>query len=251
MKPLLEDRVAIVTGAGSGIGLAIATQFAHQGALVAMIGRNLPRLEAAAASIQAQVPGARLICKSADVAKSESITVALDEILAQTGRCDVLVNNAGITQDSLLMKMTDAQWDEVIATNLRSVFVVSRHLIRTMLRQRSGSIINVGSVSGLMGNPGQCNYAATKAGMIGFSKSLAKEVASRGIRVNVIAPGFVETQMTESLGASFEARYRQLIPLERFGKPEEIADVALFLASHMSSYVTGQVLAVDGGLFMA
>lgn len=251
MKPLLQDRVAIVTGAGSGIGQAIAMEFACQGAHVVMIGRNLSKLEAAAKSIRSIFPEACLTCKSADVAKAESILPALDEVLSQTGRCDILVNNAGITQDSLLMKMTDSQWDDVITTNLKSIFLISRHLIRTMLRQRSGSIINVSSVSGLMGNPGQCNYAATKAGMIGFTKSLAKEVASRGIRVNVVAPGFVQTQMTESLGTSFEARYKELIPLERFGKPEEIANVALFLASHMSSYITGQVLAVDGGLFMA
>lgn len=251
MNSLLDQRVAIITGAGSGIGLAIATQFACQGAQVVMIGRNLEKLKQAAQGIQAAYPEAKLIYKSADVAKSESILPVLDEVLALTGRCDVLVNNAGITEDSLLMKMTDAQWDDVMMTNLRSVFLISRHLIRSMLRQRSGSIINVGSVSGLMGNPGQCNYAAAKAGMIGFTKSLAKEVASRGIRVNVLAPGFVATAMTESLGNSFEARYRELIPLERFGKPEEIAQAAVFLASSMSSYITGQVLAVDGGLFMA
>lgn len=251
MKPLLDQSVAIVTGAGSGIGLAIASEFASQGAQVVMIGRNLEKLEQAAGDIQKKYPLAKLICKSADVSKTESIVPVLDEVLALTGRCDVLVNNAGITEDALLMKMTDVQWDSVIATNLRSVFVISRHLIRTMMRQRSGSIINMSSVSGLMGNPGQCNYAAAKAGLIGFSKSLAKEVASRGVRVNVVAPGFVTTAMTEALGASFEARYKELIPLERFGTSEEIAQVALFLASSMSSYMTGQVLSVDGGLFMA
>jgi 3-oxoacyl-[acyl-carrier protein] reductase len=216
-----------------------------------MIGRNLQKLQQAAKEIQLKCPGASLICKSADVTKSESIIPILDEVIAQTGRVDILVNNAGITEDALLMKMTDAQWDDVMTTNLRSVFVICRHLIRNMMRQRSGSIINVGSVSGIMGNPGQCNYAAAKAGLIGFSKSLAKEVASRGVRVNVLAPGFVATAMTETLGSSFEARYKELIPLERFGEPEEIAQCALFLASSMSNYVTGQVLSVDGGLFMA
>lgn len=251
MKPLLDGQVAIVTGAGSGIGKAIAACFAKEGAKTALIGRNEDKLKVALEEIALVCGHSSLMYKIADVSHVSQMAGALDQILQDWGRCDVLVNNAGITQDTLLMKMSDSQWDEVIATNLKSVFISCRHLVRVMLKQRSGSIINVGSVSGVMGNPGQCNYSAAKAGMVGFSKSLAKEVASRGVRVNVLAPGFVSTAMTQALGSSLEARYRDVIPLERFGTSEEIAQAALFLASSMASYITGQVLSVDGGLFMA
>lgn len=251
MKRLLDQRVAIVTGAGSGIGQAIAMAFAHSGARVALLGRTPAKLHLTCDEIMQKIPGAELLVAVADVSQADSFTAALDLVLQTWGRCDVLVNNAGITQDSLLMKMSDEQWDDVLTTNLRSVFVGCRHILRPMLKQRSGSIINISSVSGLMGNPGQCNYAASKAGVVGFSKSLAKEVASRSLRVNVIAPGFIESDMTRALSEPLEARYRETIPLGRFGHCTEIAQVALFLASDMASYMTGQVLSVDGGLFMA
>lgn len=256
MNRLLDGKCAIVTGAGSGIGKAIAIELAKAGAQVGLIGRNKEKLEATAKEIQDldsssnPLAGPAFIAP-ADVANSSSFIAALDQILSSFGKCDVLVNNAGITQDTLLMKMTDSQWDEVLATNLRSVFISCRHLSRIMLKARSGSIINISSVSGLMGNAGQCNYAASKAGVVGFSQSLAKEMASRSIRVNVLAPGFVESDMTKALGPVLEQRYKEGIPLGRFGQCEEIAKVALFLASDLASYMTGQVLAVDGGLFMS
>jgi 3-oxoacyl-[acyl-carrier protein] reductase len=251
MNHLLANQVAIVTGGSSGIGRAIACCYAKAGAKVAIIGRDESKLQSVIQEMASGRNSNDFIGLSANVSDPVSMSLALDQIIQKWGRCDILVNNAGSTQDGLLMKMSEDQWDEVITVNLKSIFLSCRHLIRVMLKQKHGSIINVSSVSGLMGNAGQCNYAAAKAGMIGFTKSLAKEVASRSIRVNVLAPGFVTTPMTESLSSSLESNYKNLIPLGRFAQAEEIAQVALFLASHMSSYITGQVLSVDGGLYMA
>ena len=244
----LTNQIAVVTGAGRGIGRAIALAFAAEGADVVCVSRTAENAEKVAAEVRAQ--GQRAWAHAVDVADSGGVTAAAEQILAETTRVDILVNNAGITRDGLLMRMSDADWDAVLNTNLKGAFHFTRALARSFIRQRSGRIINVASVIGLMGNAGQCNYAASKAALLGFTKSVARELASRGITVNALAPGFVETDMTGGLTEELKANILRQVPLGRFGQPEDIAQAAVFLASPGARYVTGQVLVVDGGMVM-
>lgn len=241
----LQNRVAVVTGGTAGIGRAIALKFALEGAKVVIFGTNPERGELVAKELG---EGSRFV--QVDVSKTADVDQAVKEVLDQYGRIDILVNNAGITQDSLLMKMSEEQWDRVIEVNLKSAYNTCRPISRAMMRAREGSIINVSSVVGLTGNEGQTNYVASKAGLIGFSKALAREVASRKVRVNSIAPGFIETRMTDAIPEKYRELILAKIPFGRQGRPEEIAEAALFLASDRSSYITGQVLTVDGGMVM-
>jgi 3-oxoacyl-[acyl-carrier protein] reductase len=247
---LLENKVAIVTGAARGIGEAIAIQFAMQGASVAFTyvsDSSAERAKALEAKLVAMGVQAKAFQSNAGI--YTACEALVNEVIDQFGTVDILVNNAGISKDNLLMRMTPDQWDQVIQTNLNSVFNLTKLVMRPMMKARSGSIINMSSVIGEMGNAGQSSYAASKAGVIGFTKSVAKELGSRNIRCNAIAPGFVETDMTSYLKEGEAAdKYKAGIPLGRFGTADDIARVALFLASDMSSYVTGQVLSVCGGL---
>ena len=251
MEKLLNDKVCVVTGASRGIGAAIAAKFAAEGAAVYAFSRTAPAAEPAAAPSTAGEPASaapRWI--KCDVADEASIETAVAAVLAEAGRIDVLVNNAGITRDGLLMRMKTEDWDAVLDTNLKSAFLLSRAVVRPMLKQRSGCILNVSSVVGITGNGGQANYSASKAGVIGFTKSLAREVASRDIRVNAIAPGFIETSMTDRIPEDFKQKLKESIPLGRVGTTEEAANAALFLCSPLASYCTGVVLQVDGGMGM-
>jgi 3-oxoacyl-[acyl-carrier protein] reductase len=245
----LQGKKAIVTGGSRGIGNAIVREFLERGATVYSLSRtaatNQAELEAAAAHA-----GGALHWRQADVGKEEDLAKTVDGIIAEAGVIDVLVNNAGITRDGLIFRMATADWDEVLRANLTSAFIASRGAARAMIKQRSGCILSVSSVSGIMGNAGQVNYAASKAGLIGFSKSLAREVASRGVRVNVIAPGFIETDMTRALGEKARVALIGQIPVGRVGTAEDVAALAAFLASDVAAYITGQVIAVDGGLSM-
>lgn len=245
---ILANQVAVVTGAGRGIGRAIALQFAAEGADVACVSRTAENAEKVAAEVRAL--GRKAWAVALDVADSAAVTAACEKLVAETGRVDILVNNAGVTRDTLLMRMSDADWDAVLNTNLKGAFLLTKALVRSFIRQRSGRIINISSVVGLVGNAGQCNYAASKAGLIGFTKSVAREVASRGVTVNAIAPGFVETDMTAVLKEETKTQLLKQIPLNSFGKSEDIAQTALFLAGPGGRYITGQVLAVDGGMVM-
>ena len=245
---LLANQVAVVTGAGRGIGRAIALKFAQASADVACVSRTTANSEKVAEEVRAT--GRKAWAYSVDVADSKSVSAAAEKILADTGRVDILVNNAGITRDGLLMRMSDEDWDAVMNTNLKGAFSFTRALTRTFLKQRSGRIINVASVIGLIGNAGQCNYAASKAALFGFTKSVARELGSRGITANAIAPGFIETDMTSALDEKMRAELVKRIPLNALGKAEDIAEAALFLAGPGGRYVTGQVLVVDGGMVM-
>ncbi len=246
---LLEGKTALVTGAARGIGKAIALKFAAEGANIAftdlVIDENGKATEAEIAALGVKVKA--YASNAADFAQTEEV---VKQVVADFGRIDVLVNNAGITKDGLMMRMTEGQWDAVINVNLKSAFNFIHAVLPVMMRQRSGSIINMASVVGVHGNAGQSNYAASKAGMIALAKSIAQEVGSRGIRANAIAPGFIETAMTAALPEDVRADWCKKIPLRRGGKPEDIADVATFLASDMSAYVSGQVIQVDGGMNM-
>ena len=246
---LLEGQTAVVTGASRGIGRAIALRFASEGALVAVNYQgSKERAEAVKAEIEEQGGTALLYqCNVADFAACEEFLKAVTE---QTGRLDILVNNAGITRDGLLMRMSEEDYDAVLNTNLKGTFNCIRFASRQMLKQKSGRIINISSVSGVLGNAGQANYSASKAGIIGLTKSAARELASRGITVNAIAPGFVNTEMTEGLSEKVKEGAVAQIPLGKFGEPEDIAEAALFLASKGAGYMTGQVLHVDGGMAM-
>ena len=244
---LLQDKVALITGASRGIGEAIAAKFAAHGAHVAFTYLSSDeRANALAERLSAN--GVKVMAYKSDAAKSEAAEALTTEVLKEFGQIDVCVNNAGISRDNLLLRLTAEQWDEVMAANLKSVYNLTKQVIRPMMKARRGSIINMSSVVGLKGNAGQSAYAASKAGIIGFTKSIAMELGSRNVRCNAIAPGFIETDMTHYLKEGGGAQWFSRIPLGRFGKPEEIADVALFLASHMSAYITGQVLAADGGM---
>jgi 3-oxoacyl-[acyl-carrier protein] reductase len=243
----LKDKTALVTGATGGIGGSIARALHAQGAVVALSGRDGQKLE----KIAAELGGRAHVC-ACDLAERAQVAKLVDAAVAKLGRLDILVNNAGLTKDNLLMVMKDEQWDEVIAVNLTASFMLMRAAARAMMRARTGygRIINISSISGVMGNPGQGNYAASKAGMIGMSKSLAREVAARGITVNCIAPGFISTPMTDALNEKQTAAIREAIPAQRFGNPEDIAAATVFLAAPEAAYVTGQTLHVNGGLVM-
>ena len=241
MELLLKDQICIVTGASRGIGAAITSLFRSEGAKVYTLSRSTPANPNS---------GPDLFWIPCDVSDETSVETAISRVLAAEGRVDILVNNAGITRDGLLMRMKSEDWDAVLSTNLKSAFFLSRAVIRTMLKQRSGSILNVSSVVGISGNGGQTNYSASKAGLIGLTKSLAREVASRGIRVNAIAPGFIETAMTGKIPEEFKLKLKESIPLGRVGDPVEAAKAALFLCSPLASYITGVVLRVDGGMGM-
>ena len=246
---LLEGKIALVTGATRGIGRAIAEEFAAQGAQVAFTYRSsVEKAQALEADLKAN--GVEAKGYQVDAGDFEGIQKTLEDVLATFGRIDVVVNNAGITKDNLLLRMNEEQWNQVITTNLNSVFYTTKALLRPMLKQRSGSFINISSVVGLTGNAGQANYAASKSGMIGFTKSVAKEIGSRGIRANVVAPGFIATEMTAELPEKELATWLEGIPLKRAGEPKDVADLCVFLASDMSSYITGQVFNVDGGMVM-
>jgi len=243
----LTGRNALITGATGGIGAGIARAFHKAGAQVAISGRKPEKLDALAKELEDRVHVA-----PCDLADKAAVGKLVDDVAARLGRLDILVNNAGLTKDNLLMVMKDEQWDEVIAVNLTSTFMLMRAATRSMLRNKTGygRIINISSISGLVGNPGQGNYAASKAGMIGMTKSLAREVANRGITANCIAPGFIKTAMTDALNEKQVAEISQHIPAQRFGTPEDIAAGALYLASVEAGYVTGQTLHINGGMAM-
>lgn len=245
---LLSDKIAVVTGAGRGIGRGIALRFASEGADVVCVSRTAENAEKVAAEVRAM--GRRAWAYAVDVADGAAVGAVVEEILREAGRVDLLVNNAGVTRDGLLMRMSESDWDTVVNTNLRGAFHVIRGFTRALIKQRSGRIINIASVIGLMGNAGQCNYAASKAGLIGLTKSVARELASRGITCNAIAPGFISTDMTSVLGDDMRAELLKRIPLNAFGEAEDIAQAALYLAGPGGRYVTGQVLVVDGGMVM-
>lgn len=244
----LAQQIAVVTGAGRGIGRAIALRFAGAGADVVCVSRTVENSEKVAGEVRAL--GQRAWALAVDVSDAGQVSAAAEKILSEAGRVDILVNNAGVTRDGLLMRMSEADWDAVLNTNLRGAFVFTKAFTRSLLKQRSGRIINIASVIGLMGNAGQCNYAASKAGLIGFTKSVARELGSRGITCNAIAPGFIETDMTSALAEEQRAALLKQIPLGGFGRGEDIAEAALYLAGPGGRYVTGQVLVVDGGMVM-
>lgn len=244
---MLTGKTAIVTGAARGIGKAIAMKLASEGANIAIVDLVMDEgFEATVKEIESM--GVKCAGYAGNAAEFDGVHKIVDQINKDFGRIDVLVNNAGITKDGLLMRMTEAQWDAVLTVNLKSAFNFSHAVVPVMARQKSGSIINISSIVGVTGNAGQCNYSASKAGMIGLAKSIAKEMGSRGIRANAIAPGFIETAMTQQLPEEVRKDWMNKIPLRRGGTPEDIANVALFLASDLSSYVTAQVIVCDGGM---
>lgn len=247
--PSLQDKIALVTGGSRGIGRSIAIALAEEGANVAITYRSAASsAEEVLKMIRAK--GRKASGHQSDARQFDEAQKVVDAVVKEFGRLDVLVNNAGITKDTLLMRMTERDWDDVIDTNLKSAFAFSKAACRPMMGQREGRIINISSIAGVIGNAGQTNYAASKAGLIGMTKTLAKELASRNIQVNAVAPGFVDTDMTEKLNPQQKEALMNIIPLKRTAKPEEIASVVVFLASPASSYMTGQVLCVDGGIVM-
>lgn len=244
----LENKIAIVTGGCRGIGKAIVEAFLWEGAFVWAWDYKLP--EGNETFVENEELRNKVRTLQVDVSSSESVNQATQKVLEESGRVDILVNNAGITRDNLLIRMTEAEWDAVINTNLKGTFLCTKAIIRSMMNQRYGKIINISSIVGEIGNAGQANYSASKAGVIGFTKSLAKEVASRNILVNAVAPGYVKTAMTEKLSPEQKEAFLKNIPLRREAEPEDIARVVLFLASDEANYITGQVINVDGGLVM-
>ena len=244
----LSGKVALVTGAARGIGRAIAEQLADEGANIALCDLQAEWMDEAAQAIEQK--GRKVLRVAADVSQSADVDKAVAAVIEQCGRIDILVNNAGITKDGLLMRMSDEQWDQVLAVNLRGTFLFTRAVSRPMMKQRSGVIVNIASIIGLIGNAGQCNYAASKAGVIALTKSAAKELASRGIRVNAIAPGFIESKMTDVLPEEVRRKMLDAIPMSRFGTAADVARTVTFLCGEGSAYITGQVLSVNGGMAM-
>jgi len=245
---ILANQIAVVTGAGRGIGRAIALKFAAAGADVACVSRTAENSEKVAAEVRAL--GRKAWAYAVDVADAKAVAAAGEKILAEAGRVDILVNNAGITRDGLLMRMSEEDWDMVMNTNLKGAFSFTKAFTRSFLKQKAGRIINISSVIGLIGNAGQCNYSASKAALFGFTKSIARELGSRGITVNAIAPGFIETDMTAVLDEKTRTALLEKIPLNALGKAEDIAEAALFLSGPGGRYITGQTLTVDGGMVM-
>ncbi len=246
---LLEGKTALITGGSRGIGKGLVMAFAEHGANVAFTYRSNTAM---ADTVQADATASGTMVKAyqsdaGDYAQAEAL---IKDVIEDFGSIDILINNAGITRDNLMLRMNEEMWDAVIDVNLKSVFNLTKHVLRPMLKQRSGSIINVGSVVGVFGNAGQANYAASKAGIIGFSKSIAKEVGSRGIRCNVLAPGFIATDMTDALDENTIKAYEDSIPLKSLGQPKHVSDAAVFLGSDLSAYITGQVISVCGGMNM-
>lgn len=242
----LSGQVAVVTGASQGLGRSIAETLAANGALVALVARNVEKLSQVASSIHEA--GGKAEVFPCDVTKPESISEVIESIVEKLGRLDVLVNNAGITRDTLLPRMSDEEWEDVLTTNLRAPFLFMRAASRPMMSQRYGRIINVSSVSGLIGNAGQANYSASKAGLVGLTRTVAKELAGRKVTVNAVAPGFIASDMTAALGPALNEEVKKRVPAKRLGEGWEIAEAVLFLAAPSSSYITAQTLVVDGGL---
>ena len=248
MQVSFNERTALVTGAGRGIGKAIAEELARQGVTVICVSRNPDSCGAAAEAIKAG--GGKAVAKAVDVADGEAVAESAAALLKEHDSIDILVNNAGITRDTLLMRMSTEDWESVLRTNLDGCFHWSKALLPSMARKRWGRVINVSSVIGLMGNAGQANYAAAKAGMLGLTRSLAREYAKRSVTVNAVAPGFIQTDMTSGLGEEATKAILQQIPLKRLGEPQDIANITTFLASEEASYITGQTFTVDGGMVM-
>ena len=242
----LTDKTAIVTGAGRGIGRAIALKLAGAGATVVVSDILDKEAEAVAKEIKAN-GGQSLVCL-ADVSSSADVARLVEETLAAYNRIDILVNNAGIARDQLLLRMSEEDWDKVIAVDLKSVFLCTKAVLRNMVRQRWGRVISISSIAGLIGNPGQANYSSAKAGIIGFTRTVAKEVGSHGVTVNAVAPGFIETDMTRQMKEERRQEIKKYIPLDRFGTPEDVAEAVAFLASEEAGYITGQVLSINGGM---
>ena len=247
MSKLLINKTALITGASRGIGRGIALAFAENGCNIAFTYKSSSK---EAKELEKELTGLNVKSKAyrSDASSLEDSNQLVESVVKDFNSIDILVNNAGITKDNLLMRMSEEDFDNVIKTNLKSVFNMSSAIQRLFIKQRKGSIINIGSIVGLKGNPGQSNYAASKAGIIGFTKSLALELGSRNIRANVIAPGFIETEMTENLSENIIENWKNNIPLKRIGKPEDVANACIFLASDLSDYITGQVIQVDGGM---
>jgi len=247
MSKLLIDKTAVITGASRGIGRGIAVALAENGCNIAFTYKSSSK---EAKELEKELTGLNVKSKAyrSDASSLEDSNQLVESVVKDFNSIDILVNNAGITKDNLLMRMSEEDFDNVIKTNLKSVFNMSSAIQRLFIKQRKGSIINIGSIVGLKGNPGQSNYAASKAGIIGFTKSLALELGSRNIRANVIAPGFIETEMTENLSENIIENWKNNIPLKRIGKPEDVANACIFLASDLSDYITGQVIQVDGGM---
>lgn len=246
IKVDLSGKTAIVTGASRGIGKAIALALAANGAKVACVARSADKLKETADEIAAAGGSAEV--HPCDVTNSEAVTKLVEGLSEKWGQVDIVVNNAGITADTLIPRMTDEQWDDVIATNLRSVFLFTRVASQVMMRKRTGRIINISSVSGIMGNAGQANYSASKAGIIGLTRTVARELAGRKITVNAICPGFIASEMTAAMGATLDEMIKEKIPAKRLGEAHEIADAVLYLASDSAAYMTGEVITIDGGL---
>lgn len=246
---LLDNKTAIITGAARGIGKQIALKFAAEGADIAFTDLNIDDV-ALETKKELEQFGRKVVAIASNAASFEDAHSAVEQVMKEFGRIDILVNNAGITKDGLMLRMQEAQWDAVINVNLKSAFNFIHAVSPVMLRQKGGSIINISSVTGLHGNAGQCNYSASKAGMIGLAKSIAQELGSRGVRANVVAPGFILTDMTKQLSPEKLKQWEESIPMRRGGTPEEVAKVCCFLASDLASYVSGEVIKVDGGMLM-
>jgi 3-oxoacyl-[acyl-carrier protein] reductase len=245
---MFEGKIAVITGAARGIGQAIAWNLAAGGADIVLCDIKEEWLQDTAEGVRKA--GRKVWCFELDVTNTEAVQKAFNDIAAATGTIDILVNNAGITRDGLLMRMSEEDWDAVLTVNLKGTFSCTKAVSRIMMKQRSGSIVNIASIIGLMGNAGQANYAASKGGVISFTKSVAKELASRNIRVNAVAPGFISSKMTDALSDEVRQKMLGAIPLSRFGNPEDVADVVSFLAGDRSAYITGEVINISGGMVM-